>query len=133
MKKEDLASWPWQWFVHLTLRTPVSNGTVHRNLKEWTRKISKKEHLQVAYIGSLNTDPLHRKHLHLLMLGRNKHGQSLLDAHRERCEHAWKAGMAEVKEVYYNLGACDYLIRNMPFHDHEPIYYNLKLLSKTKA
>ena len=130
MKLTDLKAWPWEWMVTLTFRSPVSNATARMMLLDWSRSVAKQEHLQIAYIGVLNYRT--RSHLHLLALGRNRHGLSLKSADIPGCQKLWKGGLADIQSIYDLHGACAYFICNMPFLNNDTLYYNNKLLSKTQ-
>ena len=81
-------------------------------LKDWTREVAKGLHLQIAYFAVFNF--LNNPHLHLLMCGRNRYGQTLMMANKSKCERLWGA-VAKIEDVYDNRGAADYLTDNMPF------------------
>ncbi len=73
------AQWPFEFFVSLTLEDDhVSNEVFASRIVKWNRSLEKKRALQTAYQGLISYH--NRKHAHLLLLGRNRFGNTLLPA-----------------------------------------------------
>lgn len=128
--KEWLIEWPWQWFVTLTFPYPVNIAGAESRLKWWRLTLCKAEGIQIAHMGVFNflTNP----HIHLLMLGKNQHGKTLLEAETKRAERFWSAE-AKIKRIK-DEGSVGYMVdKNMPAGRYELITpYNKKLLKKTR-
>jgi hypothetical protein len=132
-----LIQFPFEWWVTVSYKD-LSEGTTVKSeyakikLKTWIRKIIKEDQLQIAYFGVLNQ--ANRIHLHLLMLGRNRHGKTLLDVSAAKWERRWKA-QAKIHLIYDLVGVSKYFERNMCLRNDtlsEIILYNRKLLNKVK-
>ena len=127
------AQWPFQWWATLSFRIPVNQYTARKELLKWTRKLCVKERMQIAYVAVFNE--LHRSHLHVVMLGRNRFGQTLKDVSEEDwCKH-WGAN-ALIKPVNNLMGASCYLSQNVTLQNTDKwdlLFYNRKLLKKCKA
>lgn len=130
--KKYLDKWPWEWFATLTFKWIVNPEGVEKELKRWRIKLCKGENIQVAYLGVLNFKD--RPHLHLLMLGRNRDGKTLLSADINRAERSWCSG-AKIKPINEKTGAIGYIVdQNMPCDQYQFVGpYNIKLLHKTSA
>jgi len=124
-------SWPWEWFLTLTFREPVSFDTARRQLLNWNRDLCTSEGIQTAFIAVLN-DTNFTPHWHLLMLGKNRHGKALQDVSRERWEREWPA-IARIEVVRGNQAVSHYVARNITLWNpdlYELLVYNKKLLNK---
>jgi hypothetical protein len=128
--KKYLEDWPWEWFGTFTFSWIVKPEDAERMLKRWRIRLCKEEKIQVAYLGVLNSKG--RPHLHLLMLGRNRVGKTLLTADIHRAERSWCSG-AKIEPIYKKAGAIGYIVdQNMPHHHYHMVGpYNSKLLHKT--
>ena len=127
-----LVQFPFEWWVTLTFRDLVKSEYAKFKLKSWTRKLIKEERLQIAYIAVINK--VNRIHLHLLVLGRNKHGKTLLDVSIEKWQKEWKA-QAKIQSIYDVVGISSYFERNIILKDNslsEGLLFNLKLLKKVQ-
>lgn len=132
-----LVQFPFEWWVTVSYMdlpegTTVKSEYAKIKLKTWIRKIIKEEQLQLAYFGVLNQ--VNRIHLHLLMLGRNRHGKTLLDVSAAKWERRWKA-QAKVQLIYEPVGLSKYFERNMCLRNDalsETILYNRSLLKKVQ-
>jgi hypothetical protein len=77
---------------------------------------------------------VNRIHLHLLALGRNRHGKTLLDVPVDKWKKKWKA-QSKIQPIYDIVGISHYFERNTILKDDtlsEVILYNLKLLKKVQ-
>jgi hypothetical protein len=129
--------WNWEWMVSLT--SPNASNVFIREIADrhrirWTRWLCIAEHIQVAYVFVITAIPTFY-HFHLLMLGRNKEGKTLLDVDTAKWEAAWPFPQAKIKPVTSVSGAASYLIGNLmnfkyPYRDWD--LYNKKLLMKIK-
>ena len=132
-----LIQFPFEWWVTVTFRDLADGKTVKSEyakvkLKTWVRKIIKEEQLQIAYFAVLNQ--VNRIHLHLLMLGRNRHGKTLLDVSAPYWERGWKA-QAEIELIYEPVGVSDYFEGNTVLRNDdlsEIVLYNCRLLQKVQ-
>ena len=102
-------------------------------LENWARKLIKKERLQVGYIAVINQ--INRIHLHLLMLGKNRHGKTLLDVSINKWQKKWNA-QSEIQFVYDIEGVSGYLAGNLILKNEDlsdVFVYNTKLLKKLRS
>jgi hypothetical protein len=111
---------PFEWWVTVSYKDlpegkPVKSEYAKVNLKNWARKLIKEERLQIAYFGVLNQ--ANRIHLHLLMLGRNRHGKTLLDVSATEWENAWEA-QSKIQPIYDIEGVNKYLEHNIVLKDN---------------
>jgi hypothetical protein len=129
--KKFLSRYPWTHAVSLSFKYPPSLEHAEGLLKEWRRKIIKSEKIQLAHMGVFNC--LTRRHIHLLMFGRNQYRKTLLDVRPNKIKRLWVSGEADVKSIYDSAGSIGYLIdRNTPGGRHEQISpFNIKLLAKS--
>jgi len=132
--EEFISRHPFEWFVTLTFRYPVSSTDARKHCLEWVRSICLKEHLQIAALVVFNDSK--QCHLHLLMLGRNRDGKNLSTVSKEYWSKQWskyKCGCL-IEQVYDCEGAANYLVKNMNLYKDDPdnvLTYNHKLLKKT--
>lgn len=127
-----LSQFPFEWWVSLTFKELIKSEFAKKKLETWSRKLIKEERLQIAYFCVINE--VNRIHLHLLVLGRNRYGKTLLDVSVERWQQAWKAE-AKISPIYDITGISKYFERNAILKDDnlsEVLLYNLKLLKKVK-
>ncbi len=132
-----LVLFPFEWWVTVTFRDlangkPAKSEHAKVKLRAWIRKIIKEEKLQIAYFAVVNE--VNRIHLHLLVLGRNRHGKTLLDVPIKRWQNAWKA-YSKIEAIYDTDGLSHYFERNTVLKDNtlsEVVLFNLELLKKVK-
>jgi hypothetical protein len=127
-----LSQFPFEWWLTLTFKEPVRSECAKGQLKSWTRKLIKQERIQLAYFGVINE--VNRIHLHLLALGRNRQGKTLLDVSVAKWERALKS-QAKVSPIYDITGVAEYFERNTILRNQtlsEIILYNIKLLKKVE-
>lgn len=131
--KDFYSQYDFQWSCHLNI-SQRNVFDVNAIIKKWARTMSIKDHIQVAFVGVLNYLP--QRHIHLLMLGRNAKGQSLLDKDKSEWESEWCSithhnAVIKTKE---DFGALGYVIdKNTPMAQHEWLTeYNIKLLKKSR-
>lgn len=127
-----MAQFPFEWWVTLTFKNPIKNEYPKNKLKLWSRNLIKEEQIQIAYFCVINE--MNRIHLHLLALGRNKHGKTLLDVSPAKWAKAWK-DQCRINPIYDVKGVCSYFEKNTILWDDilsEVILYNKKLLKKVQ-
>jgi hypothetical protein len=123
--------WPWEWFLTLTFREPVSLNTARRQLLNWNRDLCTSEGIQTAFIAVWNNTNF-TPHWHALLFGKNKNGRTLLDVLEKRWERKWP-GIARIELVRGNQAASQYLAGNITLWNpdqYELLFYNKKLLNK---
>ena len=124
-------SWPWEWFLTLTFREPVSLDVARRQLLHWNRDLCTSEGIQTAFIAVWN-DTNFTPHWHALIFGKNKNGRTLLDVSEKRWERKWP-GIARIEVVRGNQAASHYIAGNITLWNpdqYELFVYNKKLLNK---
>ncbi|MHC4138516.1 MAG: hypothetical protein ACYSR1_01430 [Planctomycetota bacterium] len=131
--KEHLTQWEWSWFVTLTFPEDTSYESARRQFDHWRLQLIDEERLQLGIflVTSHKADVLH---FHCLLIGRSRHGKTLMDCSTQRWEAAWRH-RAEIKEVESNEGACDYTAQHfLGFKsDHaEYDFYGRTLLQQEK-
>jgi hypothetical protein len=127
-----LVQFPFQWWVTLSFRHLAKKEYAKAKLKAWSRKLIKEERLQIAYFCVINE--VNRIHLHLLILGRNRFGKTLMDVSPAKWEEVWKAE-AKISPIYDVTGIAKYFERNVILKDDtlsEVVLYNIKLLKKVQ-
>ena len=72
-----LDEWPWEWFCTLNLPQKSNHSDAEKLIKHWRIKLATREKIQVAYQGVFSLVP--HEHVHLVMLGRNRRGETLYD------------------------------------------------------
>jgi hypothetical protein len=110
---------------------PISLDIAIRQLLHWNRDLSTSERIQTAFIAVLNNTNF-TPHWHVLMLGKNKNGRTLLDVSERKWERKWP-GIVRIEVVRHNQAVSKYLARNMTFWNsdqYELLVYNKKLLNK---
>ncbi len=128
-----LIQFPFEWWITLTFRDLVKSEYAKIKLKAWTRKLIKEEKLQIAYVAVINE--VNRIHLHLLALGKNRHGKTLNDVSIERWQKEW-AGQSRIQIIYDVVGISRYFEHNIVLKDNnlsEVLLFNLKLLKKVQT
>ena len=126
----------YDWFVSLNLPDyNVENS--EKFLKTWRCNMTTRDKIQISYLGVIVTSNYTGPHIHLLMFGRNKDGETLLD----RNERAWEKEWSKITkcgsyiEPVNDNGVVDYVTRitNTPINHFELVRpYNKKLLTKYK-
>ena len=132
--KTYLDQWRWEWWMTLTTNTRYNYSGI---LKRYMIDLQKEERLQVAYIGLFVCKG--GNHFHLLALGRNRHGKSLLECDPSKWERHWGAlaksssRILELREPDEQLSRVAYIRndKNTPEGFYHELDYNLKLLGKT--
>jgi ferredoxin-fold anticodon binding domain-containing protein len=127
-----LIQFPFEWWVTLSFRYQAKKEISKKMLNAWTRNLIREERLQIAYFAVINE--FNRIHLHLLALGRNRFGKTLLDVSVERWQKAWKA-QSIIQPVYDIEGISEYFEKNIVLKDNtlsEVILFNIKLLKKVQ-
>lgn len=136
--RDFVASWSWQWYATLTFKDPTSEYKAQKLLKEYSTMLGLKYKIQIGYIGSLGYE--HKDSIsptiHLLMIGRNKHNQSLYDIPDKQAEFLWQRrnGSARIDVVEDNKSVSAYLTKHI-YHERQGdlMIYNQKLLKKMKG
>jgi hypothetical protein len=122
--------WDWQWFTTLTFRSDLSTKETHDLRLKWTRNLCTKESIQVAYFYALVYKDKH-PHLHLLMIGSNKFGKTLLDVNRKKWIRIW-GNKGHIFVPDSNIKVSGYFNKNIMSCTSEYDVYNKKLLEKTQ-
>ena len=84
---------------------------------------------------SLGLYYINRIHLHLLVLGRNRNGKTLLDVPIDKWKKKWKA-QSRIQPVYDIEGVSSYLAGNLIIRNEDlsdVFIYNIKLLKKLRS
>ncbi len=128
------SNWEWQWFCSLNLGNR-SHTEAEKYLKLWRRQQAKYYHIQIASVGVYNTIP--QAHIHLLALGSNKQGNSLLLVNHKNSEAAWSkltkrsAKIIPIWDDDAQKVIISYIyMKNMPGNTSESIQINNKKILK---
>jgi len=126
----------YDWFVSLNLPNYKVEDS-EKYLKMWRSNMTTRDRIQISYLGVIVTSQYTGPHIHLLMFGRNKDGETLLDKDEKKWEKEWchitQCGSC-IKRVNDN-GVVDYvtIITNTPINHFELVKpYNKNLLKKFK-
>jgi len=131
----------WEWFVSNEL-PPYSSSFlleyVEKILKKWRVSLSTKNHITISYVGLMVTSKITGNHIHLLMFGRNKDGQTLLDMDEREWEREWNdlTHKGSHIERVRDTGVIDYMTNEKntpPGHFELIIPYNKKYLEKYRC
>lgn len=139
-----IAKHPFQWWRTLTSKSTDNQNIVRKKIIEWVRKLCIDEHLQVGFIAVEN-EFNHRGHWHLLMLGKNRIGETLAGVSMKKWAKEWCAencgkwihwdNGARIRPVNEIMGVSSYLARNLIVEDpdfSDVFIYNKKLLKKCR-
>ena len=106
--REYLLHFPWEWLATLTLEDGMQYFPALHKFKKWRHRLIKREKIRVgAYLFSA-----YRRghiHFHVLMLGQNRFGKTLLDCSPKYWESEWKKCVRRIEPVTNLYGACDYV------------------------
>lgn len=130
-------SWEWNWFCTLNL-DDANQAKAEDLLKKWRRTEAKRCHMQFACMGVYNTLP--QPHVHLVALGKNRFGDSLLMVDHEEWEAAWNrlthldAKIIPIWDDEAQEQIVSYIVKgNMPSGCSDLVWaYNGKLLKQSK-
>lgn len=134
--KNQIHNWYSQYcfhaFVTLTFNDEDMDTTsIDTKLKYWIRNLYKSEKMQFCYMGIISKHYGHsRKHIHLLMYGKNRFGKIMTNCNLENFKLFW-GSIVDIKIIYDSRSLNDYVVyRNMgaSFEIVKP--YNPKLLKK---
>lgn len=128
-----LNKYNFHWFCSLKLST-YDVVAAENLLKRWRCKIAVMNHIRIAYIGIIITSTFTGPHIHLLMHGKNKQGETLLDKDKKVFEKAWSDIThrdAVIKDIY-DEGIAEYMsdLKNTPLNYHVIVDYDKQLLKK---
>jgi hypothetical protein len=124
----------YDWFCSLNLPNyNVENS--EKFLKRWRCNLSTKDHIQIGYLGIIVTSKFTGPHIHLLLFGRNKNGDTLLNRDKKEWEREWTriTGRGSLIEDYEDNGVVRYmsLTTNTPVNHFELVKpYNKNLLEE---
>ena len=105
-----LNRFPWEWFAHLTFDDSITFFVAKKLFDRWRLRLIDEEQLRIgAYLISACKNG--HIHFHVLMVGRNRVGKSLLDCDPRRWEADWKFH-ARISRVINNFGASRYAALN---------------------
>lgn len=127
----------YDWFVTLSLPNYNVEDS-EKYLKIWRYNLQKKHHIQISYVGVIVLSSYTGSHIHLLVFGRNRNGETLLD----RDKQIWEKELSKVTKgcdcvikLVNDSNVVDYvsLIKNTPTGYFELVKpYNKKLLDRFK-
>jgi hypothetical protein len=90
--------YPFEKFCTLTYNGIRNIESVNKDLTAWSSKLCIQESIRFAYIGIIfNSDSC--THVHLLALGTNKAGKSLLSIPNGKYSSDWKHGIADIQPI----------------------------------
>ena len=126
----------YDWFVTLSLPNYNVEDS-EKYLKTWRCNLTKKDHIQISYVGVIVISKITGSHIHLLMFGRNRYGETLLDIDKLTWEKEWSkiTHCDSLIEPVYDDGSIDYTscYKNTPVNYFELVHpYNEYLLKKCK-
>ena len=108
--RDYVCRFPWQWASTHTFEPGTDYFTARKRFKKWHYRLIDEEKLQVGcYVMSS-----HKKgnlHFHCLLLGRNRHGKTLLDCDCRKWRDVWWATnrtVVKVQPITDFYGACSY-------------------------
>jgi hypothetical protein len=129
-----LSNYPFERFVTLTFAGQRNIKYVEAPLTEWKIDLLEEEAIQIAYIGVIYiTDT--QTHIHLLMLGKNRFGKTLLDVDGSKWEKRWTHGKAEIEQIENEIGADFYIQSHMSVNRPDSwtiLGYNKQLLKQLR-
>lgn len=103
-----LSNYPFQLFVTLTFAGTRDHRYASGELKKWRTSLWKNEKLQIAYAGILYSS-LTSTHIHLLMVGKNRFGKTLLNVDMSLWEREWRHGKASIEPIRTLIGSDMYV------------------------
>lgn len=104
----------------------------HEQLNKWRITLIHEERIQVAYIGVIYSSDT-QTHMHILMLGKNRHGKTLSDVDCRKWARRWEHGIAEIEPIRNKIGADLYIRGHILKPNSKPIDFNLDLLKKLRG
>jgi len=129
--KDWLNQYYFQAFVTLTLKDDrIPNHDLEDKILNWVRKAQRADRIQLAYQGVINSAG--RKHVHLLMVGKDRRGNTIKDTFYPLWFDNWN-GLTDFQLVYYNEGIIGYIVdMNTPCQRFQLLTpYNTKLLRRS--
>ncbi len=99
----------YDWFVTLSLPNYNVEDS-EKYLKIWRCNLQKQDHIQISYVGVIVLSQYTGSHIHLLMFGRNKNNETLLD----KDEKVWMKEWSKITK-------CDCFIE--PVNDNNVVEY----------
>ncbi len=132
--KDEIESWWKEYqfdaFISLSIDNQWLNvPSINRKLIRWVRKIQEIEKIQIAYMGVISKHRGHsRKHIHLLMVAKNRYGKLLKNCDLDNFKKSWDS-CANIQFIYNYEGIVRYLCyKNMGCTYELITPYNMKLL-----
>ena len=131
-----LGQYDYEWFCSLNLPDyNVVNGEKH--LKKWRISMQVKDNIQISYLGVIVVSKVTGPHIHLLMCGKNKDGDTLLNRNPKLWEDEWSDITKKDSwiEIVNDENVVKYLSQsgNTPINNFELVQpYNKKFLVKHK-
>lgn len=133
--KEQIIEWmnryPFEGFMTLTLEDKIiEDDYINKMLLKWVRNVQIEEKIQIGYIGvSSQHSGYSRKHIHLLLCGRNRFGKTLRDCNHDIFSQYWHP-FSKLEMIHERDRLIQYLIdKNMVSYEMVTPY-NLKLLKR---
>jgi len=126
----------WEWFITMTLPDDNYENT-EKYLKVWRQNLCISNHIRICYLGIIIMSQFTGNHLHLLMFGRNKDEDTLVDMDKSEWENEWSriTGRDCHIELVRDNGVIDYMTlpKNTPYNHFQFVNpYNGDFLEKYK-
>ena len=108
--RDYLQRFPWEWFCTLTFEDGIRYLSRLEMFNRWRLRLIDREKIRIGgYLFSVSERG--QKLFHVLMLGQNRSGKTLLDCNRRYWESAWRYH-ARIKPVIDLYRATDYVSRH---------------------
>jgi hypothetical protein len=130
---ELIQQYPFESFITLTYRKPPSSpDAMKQQLKDYVRRLSVKTGLRLGIVGAIIIHK--RNHIHLLVLGRNRRGETMNDILPACIESLWPHGNVVVASVHDIAGIANYIsgAKNLGTQGAFVETYGHKLLNRTR-
>lgn len=135
---EYLNGYSWQAWMHGTAEPGTTFDHLDKAVGAWRGRLANISKMRVSSMGFSNMQP--QPHVHVLLLGRNKHGHTLESLNEDiftEMEHFWRTMMH--RSCRFSLlknvpGAVRYIIQNNVIDKHSMVLSprGLKLLQKSR-
>lgn len=130
--RDHLSEWRWQWHATLTFPDNTDYFFALRRFNRWRLRIIDQERLRLG-IYLLTSYKKGTIHFHALLLGKNRHGKTLLESSPRKWEGAWQPYFSRIRVVESNSYICHYVAMNsLPFKSDvfDTHYYDSRLLQQ---
>lgn len=133
--KDDIKYWFMQYNFHAFVTLTLDNenldvSSIDKLLIKWIRKVQLKEKMQMCYIAVITRHyGYSKKHIHLLMYGKNRNGKLLISCKPYNFKKYW-GSFASFQIIYDYKGIVNYIIdKNIGYSFELLTPYNKKLLN----